>query len=562
MPTPVERLCYKLQQSDGDRLQISSNAARLKPTQAESTMIGGIWAEGLNRLGDWNPQAFREIKGRLTPRNLALVMGASVLLQGLLLLAFALMLPDPEGVRVFNTYCIPESPNSLLCRVPIQIRWDVWWRQIAVTLSWLLPYAIAVPTVALTAGNLAQEVQRGTLNVLRLSPQRPWALLQGKLWGVPSPIWLGALTVLPLYLWAARQGGIPLSFLLSYGITWGLATGVLNTAAALFSLNLENQADKLQPQTSTGVAIGAAALAWTIGVPLVSFLGLAILWSDNGVLTPPWESQLTWFGWALTQDPWLGHLWVWGWLGGWGRSLHQAATARMASPLAPVPTKRGSYFLTAGLTLLLLGFLPTELQGAFLQFPFWLGGMVLFCTATGCLQKRQTLLDWLRYRHLSADRQPLWRDLLVGERSPWVLCIALNAFLFGSLWSLWVAVQEPSALATVSIASLSLGTSAIAWNALMQTLRLWARRPRQEAQMSVIGLLILVLPNLVVLGTWPLRTVVWPLWLALGQTFLVAGILSLSIRIWEKQGASEWQRLAARPQEPLLVTLSGEHHAG
>ncbi len=549
-------------------------------------MIGEIWAEGLNRLGDWNPQAFREIKGRWTPRNLGLVVGGSFLIQGLLLLGFALMLPDPEGVRVFNPYCVPERPGGLLCQVPIQIRWDLWWRQMAVTLSWLLPYTIAVPSVALTAGNLAQEVQRGTLNVLRLSPQPPRALLRGKLWGVPSLIWLGALTVLPLYLRAAIQGGIPLSFLLSYGITWGLAIAVMNTAAALLSLNLENQADKLHLQAGTGVAIGAAALAWTVGIPLVFGLGLAILWSDNGVLTDSWQSQVTWFGWSLTQKTWLGHLWVWGWLIGLGRSLHQAAVARMGNPLVPIPTKKGSYFLTVALTLLILGFFPTTTDPTFLYgVPFGLGGVGLLFMATSWRQKRQTLLDWLRYRHLSSDRQPLWRDLLVGERSPWVLSIALNAFLFGSLWSLWVALQEPRAGIAVWVLSWSLGVSAIAWNALMQTLQLWARRPRQEVQMSVIGLLILALPSLVVWGTGPLRTVIWPLWLILGHTWVLleggspalglgtvigilgqtlvgAGILRLSIRIWQQQGASEWQRLAATETLPILSTSPEKPHVG
>jgi hypothetical protein len=545
-------------------------------------MIGEIWAEGLNRLGDWNPQAFREIKGRLTPRNLGLVVGGSFLLQSLLLLVFVLMLPNGEDTRAFSTYCVPERPGGLLCQVPIQIRWDFWWRQIAVTLSWLLPYAIAVPSVAFIAGNFAQEVQRGTLNVLRLSPQRPRSLLQGKLWGVPSPIWLGALTVLPLYLWAAMQGGIPLSFLLSYGITWGLAIGVMNTAAALISLNLENQADKLHPQTGTGVAIGAAALAWTMGVPLVFGLGLALLWSDNGVLTASWRSHVIWFGWSLTEKTWLGHLWVWGWLIGLGRGLHQAAVARMGNPLAPIPTKQGSYVLTVALALLIGGFFPAppKLRPEFLyHIPFWLGAVGLFFTATGCLQKRQTLLDWLRYRHLGGDRRPLWQDLLWGDRSPWVGCLALNAALYLCLW-LGLALQEPTALGKVLALGFSLLLSAIAWSALMQTLRLWARR---EIQMTLIGMLILAFPSLVVVGTWSLRPVVWPLWLILGhtwvlldgdspalgtvvgilgQTLVSAGILGWSIRIWQQQGASEWQRLAARVTAPTLSTSPEKPHVG
>ena len=36
----------------------------------------------IDRVGDWNPQIFRELKERLTPRNIGITATISLLLQG------------------------------------------------------------------------------------------------------------------------------------------------------------------------------------------------------------------------------------------------------------------------------------------------------------------------------------------------------------------------------------------------------------------------------------------------------------------------------------------------
>jgi hypothetical protein len=63
----------------------------------------------LERLGDWNPQLMRELKGRLKPRNLLIAGTISLLGQFLLLLLVQTQLPN--GIRIGgsgddqNKYC-------------------------------------------------------------------------------------------------------------------------------------------------------------------------------------------------------------------------------------------------------------------------------------------------------------------------------------------------------------------------------------------------------------------------------------------------------------------------
>lgn len=61
----------------------------------------------IDRLGDWNPQLLRELKGRLKPLNLFISGAISLLGQFLLFMYFQVQLPIPrEGVvDVRSKYC-------------------------------------------------------------------------------------------------------------------------------------------------------------------------------------------------------------------------------------------------------------------------------------------------------------------------------------------------------------------------------------------------------------------------------------------------------------------------
>ena len=67
-------------------------------------MLSQFYPRMIDNLGDWNPQFFREIKGRLNSKNVAIVTFASIIGQGLLYLYFNSLLPTVE-TRYGHRYC-------------------------------------------------------------------------------------------------------------------------------------------------------------------------------------------------------------------------------------------------------------------------------------------------------------------------------------------------------------------------------------------------------------------------------------------------------------------------
>jgi hypothetical protein len=62
----------------------------------------------VNQVGEWNPQLFREIKGRLKPRNILIAVTLSLVGQMLVLMSFASQLPVTLST---NRYCAGSRPN-------------------------------------------------------------------------------------------------------------------------------------------------------------------------------------------------------------------------------------------------------------------------------------------------------------------------------------------------------------------------------------------------------------------------------------------------------------------
>jgi len=102
----------------------------------------------INQLGEWNPQLFREIKGRLVPRNILITVTISLVGQLLLLMSFVNYLPDvpvlsEEYEPIFNRYCTGNLPypdaDRPLCYLvagnSFEINWQVWCQDVFVWLS-------------------------------------------------------------------------------------------------------------------------------------------------------------------------------------------------------------------------------------------------------------------------------------------------------------------------------------------------------------------------------------------------------------------------------------------
>ena len=128
----------------------------------------------LERLGDWNPQLMRELKGRLKPRNLLIASVISLVGQFLLFLVAQTQLPIVAGeghryctanaVNHILRYCVRDAFNNVV------INWQLWWLELFVWLSLIGIFALIVIGTYLLISDLAHEERRGTLNFIRLSP--------------------------------------------------------------------------------------------------------------------------------------------------------------------------------------------------------------------------------------------------------------------------------------------------------------------------------------------------------------------------------------------------------
>lgn len=157
-----------------------------------------------------NPQLFREIKGRLTRRNLVLTTIFSLACQGLILLIFWLNLPfDQIGEIASNeyfcrTYLLFKSNRC------VGIDWSEWWLDIYNALNLVMFGVLIVGGIYLLVADLIKEKRLGTLNFIRLTPQSSQSIFLGKLLGVPLLIYLGIILVIPLHLWVTNFAGLSL----------------------------------------------------------------------------------------------------------------------------------------------------------------------------------------------------------------------------------------------------------------------------------------------------------------------------------------------------------------
>lgn len=246
----------------------------------------------IDRVGELNPQLFRELKGRLKGFNFIISIGSSLLLQLIVFLFQFREFPD-EYYYFEGTYCtlgkvyqqqeqaLEQQQNLLSQKIanyqqikiadlsiipnleaqlnqvetelnnlrsylvqnvcPLdKIDWQLWWRDhweyTFLTLSVILIFSLLVGGTYLLISDLAKEEQRGTLNFIRLSPQTATSILTGKILGVPSLIYLFVLTAIPLHFWAGHSAKIASSYILSYYAVLVGSCVFFYSAALLFGL--------------------------------------------------------------------------------------------------------------------------------------------------------------------------------------------------------------------------------------------------------------------------------------------------------------------------------------
>jgi hypothetical protein len=398
----------------------------------------------LDRVGNWNPQLIRELKGRVKGKNLLLVAGASITIQLLLLLFFWGRLPIPPeqagDIWLNTTYCVsPTGVEKLIedCAVD----WPRWWVDLTETLGFLLRGLLILGGMFVLGSNLLQEEKGGTLSLIRLSP-RPFAnLYWGKVLGIPALIVGIVLLALPFHAYAMAQAGYGFFDL---GRFYGLTVAA---CLVLYSLNfLLVSLGGVQPWISLGFG-GTVLFVW-----IQNSVNLRL--RENYSL-----SEISWFGIQLGEHIVRFELFVFLSCLILMFGLWQILRRQYYLPEATPMSKGQSYGWVLGLNLWLWGFLYRpdlpkvdfyDLQGSLLLFTT-VNLLLLTAIVMAISPQRQQLMDWARYRHqqqfqassgnrqhrLDRRRMGLWRDLLTGENSPTGLTLVINLLIVGGLWSIF-----------------------------------------------------------------------------------------------------------------------------
>lgn len=433
----------------------------------------------VDRVAEGSPQLFRELRGRLKPRNIVIASVVSLVGQLLTYLYFQSKLPFELDTYIapvdrFSRYCLGNPPpgwngyapypytNDNYCVKDLvghwMLNWQLWWLDIFVTLSIISIFTLLAAGTYMLIADLSREERRGTLNFIRLSPQSAKSVLIGKMLGVPVMLYLAIALTLPLQLIAGLSARIPLMLILAFYGILALSCALFYSASLLFGL-VSTGLGGFQAWLGSGIVLfflsfltGLAMsgnLQSRTSFDLMSLLypGTVLPYLVNATFLPPKTvgylnfgesyssgyhlADLMWYGQPLWRNAWNGFAfmalnfcwWIF-WLG-------QGLKRRFHNPLTTLWSKGQSYIISGSFAALLLGFTLQTTNSYDLYNSFYLlQGFVLmfFLILISALSPhRQMLQDWARYRHqVPQERRNFLKELIWGEKSPSTVAIAIN----------------------------------------------------------------------------------------------------------------------------------------
>ncbi|MEG4404917.1 hypothetical protein [Microcoleus sp. MON2_D5] len=428
----------------------------------------------LDKIGNWNPQLFREIKGRLKIGNMAIASALSLCGQLLLFMYYSAQIPVTPAkgeytYPIYHRFCTFNNANSYEKQCVrdalgnFAINWPKWWLEIFMWLSILSVLALLVAGTYLLVSDLDKEERRGTLNFIRLSPQSAKTIFLGKILGVPILLYLATILTVPLHLYAGLAAQIPLNEILCFYTAVAASCALFYSAAMLFGLTT-SWLGGFQPWLASGTVF---VVCWISAIPLtgtaadlLTFLSpIAILrYLLFGVIKK--YDNFHWLGENLDKLQWFyspvgtniasglalsllvcgtGTYWMWQ---GWQR--------RFPNPTATVLSKRQSYLLVICCQVIILGFaLQSDALAYINLICLLILNLVMFLALIAALTSdRQSLYDWARYRkQIVPSSQKLWRrypllDLIWSEKSPAVVAIAINFLSSVIILTPWALLEK------------------------------------------------------------------------------------------------------------------------
>jgi len=563
----------------------------------------------LEKLGDWNPQLLRELKGRLKTRNVLIAGILSFVGQWLVFRFFYSYLPVNASNIAGHAYCTgnatitPGLPQCLRDAAgQLIIDWPRWWSAPFMFLSLTGIFVLLVVGPYLLITDMAQEQRRGTLNLLRLSPESSGRILIGKLLGVPILLYLIATLAIPFHLKAGLAAGISLSQILSFYAVLIASCGFFYSAALLYSLTT-TWLGSLQALVGSGAiyvflrgiyvvlhgysGLATGPLHWlelfspATALPMVedrsAGMWIWLLGFSSANLT-----GLQWFHLPLGLSHAASCLFLILNFSLWTYWIWQSLQHCFRNANATILSKRQSYGLILCLEVMLLGFasqdfpIPSSgltleewLQGHFFQLLF-LNLLIFLGLIAGLCPQRQALQDWASYqRARETGAKGLWsrtvvEDWIWGEKSPALLAIALNLTLAAAVIVPWVLLWPSGMEKGQMLLQLGFKLNVLLIYAAIVQLALFMRSQRRMLWVTaIIGIAILLPPilsfvggrnemfaNLWLFALWPLvslegvaaSTVLWGF---VGQ-WLVAGLLILQlVRQLHRAGTSSSKTLFA-----------------
>ena len=416
-------------------------------------------AEKLAWLGEGNPQFWRECKGRLKPINGIAILVSSLVAQILVYIYFSNRLPDSvsyRGTIATSRYCTGGNADgySLLHTCIRDLNGDfiifkqLWWLDISRCLSYGLVVSLLVLGTYSLILDLTKEENQGTLNFIRLSPQSAKAIFLGKLLGVPILLYLGVLAAIPLHTIASLRAGIPLGLILAFYAVLGASCVFFYHLALVIALSSAKISNFAAALVSSGIAMYLCLSSLFSSNDPNPFHWLALfnpLWSFSYLVKSTFipeethryyglaTNNLLWYNEPVFRCATIGIMLIILHYGFWSYWLSQAIYRRFTNPLSPFLGKVQSYWITGVFTIIGLGFvlsLSTKYDYDYDYLRQNFGVFQVFCFVFIMLltlaisPRRQHLLDWSRYHH-----QHLLRSLIVGEKSPGTVAIALNLLI-------------------------------------------------------------------------------------------------------------------------------------
>ncbi|MGL6339354.1 MAG: hypothetical protein ACRC80_09470 [Waterburya sp.] len=414
---------------------------------------------------DWNPQVFREIKGKLKTRNVVITAVFAVIAQFLVVISLLGQLPKPEiagepyysqqgrygmgnGYGDSLTYTKDLLDNWV-------INWQLLWLDLFIILSIVSIFSLLIIGSYMLIADIVKEESQGTLNFIRLTPQAAGNILLGKILGVPILLYLGILAFVPLHLIAGINAHIPLTLIFAFDAVIVASCAFFYSLALLWSL-INFPVSGFKPWLAGGslafflfittVALfsnpylisnapwdwlwvfhPALALSYLIDTTYLPVHKVAFLSIDD-------LSELLFYGQALWTKASLGISFVLFNFSLWTYWCWSILKRRFHNPENTIVSKTQSYWITGWLVAIALGFTLQSTSVSQLTDNFIVLQLCLFSLGLGLIAAlsphRQTLYDWARYRHQkSKDSKLLWKELIFGENSPSTVAIAINLAL-------------------------------------------------------------------------------------------------------------------------------------